>query len=242
MDVTGIKQFGFSFSDLTVNPSDLDLLLGFPAGASPEPFQGMIREALSEAPGLFDIRAGYRRMKTVLFFPEWKQIEVGGIRFSPGRIVFNQIGKSEEVAFFLATAGHKISERCRRLYEEGDAIYPYVLDVLGSVVAEKAAEKMMDYLDAEVSQTGNHISESYSPGYCNWDVAEQQILFTFFPAAFCGITLSASSLMHPVKSVSGITGIGPFFNRSRNQCCYCSVANCFFGKIRTGGGPEASGS
>jgi hypothetical protein len=107
-----------------------------------------------------------------------------------------------------------------------------VLDVMGSIAASKAIDRMSDDLEVEVSRSEWHVSESYSPGYCDWDVAEQQKLFSFFPPGFLGITLSSSSLMSPVKSVSGIIGIGPGMKRNGYQCFLCNDTTCLYGKIR----------
>lgn len=227
-----IRQFNFTFTDLHVIPASIEMLMGFYPGPSPEPFPELILSALSEASDLFEVKAGYRRIGPVTFMKETRQIEVSGKIFSPGKIIFNEIKNSPEVAFFTGTAGNKVSHRCRALNETGDFIYSYVLDVLGSVVAEKAVEKMMEFLESEVSDENLHISESYSPGYCNWNVAEQQILFSFLPVGFCGITLSPSSLMSPVKSISGIIGIGPGQNRNDYKCRRCNDKTCIYGRIR----------
>ncbi len=229
-----IRQFSFSFADLQVIPASLEMVMGFYPGPSPEPFPELIASALAEAPGLFETKAGYRRVGPVTFMKETRQIEVSGKIFSPGKIIFNEIKNSHEVAFFAGTAGDKVSHRCRRLNETGDFIYSYVLDVLGSVVAEKAVEKMMEFLESEASDKSWHISESYSPGYCNWDVAEQQILFSFFPVGICGITLSPFSLMSPIKSISGIIGIGPGQTRNDYKCRRCNDKTCIYGRIRRG--------
>ncbi|MEI6755003.1 MAG: vitamin B12 dependent-methionine synthase activation domain-containing protein [Paludibacter sp.] len=49
---------------------------------------------------------------------------------------------------------------------------------------------------------------SYSPRHCSWHVREHKQLFSLFPEKPCGVGLNESSLMHPVKSVSGIIGLG----------------------------------
>jgi hypothetical protein len=227
-----IRHFNYSFSDLAVESRDLELLLGFQPGNVPEPFPEMISSAFHEAPDLFDIKTGYRIMEPVIFHHETFKTEAGGQRFSTGKVVFTQMKKSLQIAFFVGTAGPEVTERCHQLNLSGDTVYSYVLDVMGSVVAGKAIDRMSDDLEAEVSRKGWHISESYSPGYCDWDVAEQQKLFSFFPPGFLGITLSSSSLMSPVKSVSGILGIGPGMKRNGYQCYMCTDTSCMFGKIR----------
>jgi hypothetical protein len=227
-----IRQFSYTFSDLAVERRDLELLLGFQPGDVPDPFPEMIASAFQEAPDLFDVKTGYRIFEPVTFHRETFETEAGGQRFSTGKVVFTQLKKSQQMAFFVGTAGPKVTERCHGLNLSGDMVYSYVLDVMGSVVAGKAIDRMSDDLETEVGLSGWNISESYSPGYCDWDVAEQQKLFPFFPPGFLGIALSSSSLMSPVKSVSGIIGIGPGMKRNGYQCFMCTDNSCLFGKIR----------
>ena len=227
-----LKQFTYSYNDLKVERENLELLLGFAHNEVPDPFPFMIDAAFQEAPGLFEIRTGYRLVEPVYFHKEGNRMEVAGRFFSPGKTVFNQVRKAEKLVLFAGTAGEKISDRCRHLNQEGEAVYSYVLDVMGSVVAGKAIDKLADDLEKESAAQGYRISESYSPGYCDWSVAEQQQLFSFFPLGFLGIRLSDSSLMTPVKSVSGIIGIGPELKREGYQCRLCDDMDCMFGKIR----------
>jgi len=49
----------------------------------------------------------------------------------------------------------------------------------------------------------------YSPGYCGMDLGEQRNLFQLASAEAVGIVLGASLLMEPLKSISGIVGLGP---------------------------------
>ncbi|HPT32086.1 MAG TPA: vitamin B12 dependent-methionine synthase activation domain-containing protein [Prolixibacteraceae bacterium] len=229
-----LKQFTYSFDDLRLETRDLELLLGFQPSEVPDPFPQMIEQAIQEGPCLFDIRAGYRMTESVIFHRDDYLINIENRIFSPGKIVFNQTRKSERMFIYAGTAGPKITERCQALNREGEELYSYVLDVLGSVVAGKAAEKMADDLERELAPEGYSISESFSPGYCDWSVAEQQLLFSFFPAGFLGISLSPSSLMTPVKSVSGIIGAGHGLKREGYQCRMCDDDSCMWGKIRRG--------
>jgi len=232
MTLPDLQEFAFHFPDLEIFPADLEMMLGFQPAATPEPFSGMVRSALKEAPELFVPRAGFRFRHDVSFDRKAAQFRAGNHLFSPGKIIMSQIGKAEALLFFAATAGDMVTLRCRELNQAGEEVYGFILDTLGSLVAEKASEKMMDLIEPEISPQGLSISESYSPGYCNWDVAEQQKLFSFFPEGFLGITLSPSSLMYPVKSISGVIGIGTGMKRNGYRCRTCNDKTCIYRKIR----------
>ncbi len=230
--LSGIQDFAYSLAGVEISPAEVERELGFSPGYTPEPFAGMVLAALKEAPSLFEPRAGFRALSPVLFDPSQRLFTVGNLTFSPGKIIFSQIKNAECVLFFAATAGSAVTDRCRELNGEGDQVYSFILDTLGSLVAEKASERMMEWLETRLAPAQWAITESYSPGYCNWDVAEQQKLFSFFPSGFLGITLSPSSLMTPVKSISGVIGAGPRVKRTGYHCHICTDKNCIYRRIR----------
>ena len=68
----------------------------------------------------------------------------------------------------------------------------------------------------------------FSPGYCGWHVREQPDLFSLFPTPHpCGIHLTDSCLMVPIKSVSGVIGIGPNVKKLEYSCGLCDYKNCY---------------
>jgi len=112
--------------------------------------------------------------------------------------------------------------------KDGDLLRGYVYDVIGSEVVENAADRMQEELRLTVAGEGLNITNRFSPGYCGWDVAEQHKLFSFFPENYCGITLTESALMNPVKSVSGLIGIGREVRYAPYQCHLCEDKNCIY--------------
>ena len=226
-----MQLFNFNFTDLNIAPGDAEEILGFVPGESPEPFSTILAEAMDAVPGLCDIKAGYKIIGTPVFDQVSKIIIVNGVTFNPGKIVYNQLKESSSLALFVASAGPGISNRICELTAMGDSLQSYVYDVIGSVVAQKTVDKMTDLLEIEINKQGLGITDPYSPGFCDWSVSEQQNLFTFFPERLCGVTLSASSLMSPIKSISGMIGINMSFQRKGYQCMMCTDVNCFVGQI-----------
>ena len=117
--------------------------------------------------------------------------------------------------------------------KEGDLLRGYVYDVTGSEIVEGAADKMQDYLEKTMLASGNRITNRFSPGYCDWDVVEQQKLFRLMPDNFCGISLSESSLMYPFKSVSGFIGAGKNVKRLPYTCHLCDMEDCIYRRKNT---------
>jgi hypothetical protein len=229
------KKFHFSFGELNIIPKDLTDLLGFENGIIPEPFPEIIEQALLEAPKYCNIKGGYKIFDSVEINHKDASIKIVDKIFLPSKIITTQLKESTSVALYICTAGEDISNHANKLLSEGDPMLSYIFDVIGSVTVEKATDKIQELLEIECNKSGLSISDRYSPGYCEWSVAEQQILFSFFPNNFCGISLSKSSLMSPIKSVSGIIGIGAGLQQKGYQCHWCNDKNCIYGKIKRQG-------
>ncbi|MEN8116663.1 MAG: vitamin B12 dependent-methionine synthase activation domain-containing protein [Bacteroidota bacterium] len=227
-----IKEFRYSFEDLSVVPEDLYELLGFEDGEIPEPFPEYIESAISEAPLLCNIKGGYRYFDSLEINHGEKTIKIEAQVFSPSKIVTTQLKKSTSAVLFVCTAGAGISNHAYKISTESDPIMGYVFDVLGSITVEKAMDKIQDTLLETVQKQQLDVSDRYSPGYCEWSVAEQHKLFSLLPSNFCDIQLSDSSLMHPIKSVSGIIGIGKGLKQKGYQCQWCNDENCIYGKLK----------
>ncbi len=222
----------FCFEELNIIPSDLEELMGFDPGMAPEPFPTLIEEILNHGSDLCDIRGGYQIFNHISINRQIPLLSIDNHHFSPGKTVINQLKNATRAALFVCTAGHRISDLALQKSREGDDLYAYILDITGSVAAEKAAELVQKKILEKVAAEGEGITAGYSPGYCSWSVAEQKILFSLLPPNPCNIALSDSSLMHPLKSVSGIVGIGTDCHQTNYQCFQCPDKQCIYGKIR----------
>jgi len=219
--------------ELLPTVEELEHTMGYKPGTAPEPVTILSGEVLEELMPLSDVRAEYRLFENIRFISDDRTIEVGGVIFDVKPIIFRQIKDAEEVALFICTAGPEIGERSRRSMKEGDLLRGYIYDVIGSEVVEAAADRMQEELREKMAIPGNGITNRFSPGYCGWDVAEQHKLFGFFRDNFCGITLTESALMNPVKSVSGIIGIGRDVRFAPYQCHLCEDKNCLYRNRKT---------
>ncbi|HLP74716.1 MAG TPA: vitamin B12 dependent-methionine synthase activation domain-containing protein, partial [Bacteroidales bacterium] len=108
----------------------------------------------------------------------------------------------------------------------------YIFDVAGSEIVEAATDLLQEDLRKSAEKEGLKITNRYSPGYCGWDVAEQHKLFTLLPGNYCGIKLTPSALMDPVKSVSGIIGIGKSVRNNPYTCKMCDMKDCIYRRLR----------
>lgn len=202
--------------------------MGYLTGTAPETVTLLINEITEELLPLDGVKAEYRIFNEICLHQAEKSFQVEGVTFNIKPIIYRQIKQAEEVALFICTAGPAIGELSHASMKGGDLLKGYVYDVIGSEVVEAATDRMQEQLRLKMAVTGSGISNRFSPGYCGWDVAEQHKLFGFFKDNYCGITLTQSALMKPVKSVSGIIGIGSNVRFAPYKCKICQDKNCIY--------------
>jgi hypothetical protein len=222
------KTFRFAFSDLNLKVTAIEDVIGKKAGEDNEFVRRHIENALNELTSTCKIKGQYSLFQSIDFHNENSEILIEGLPFSIGKIVYNQLKGSGSVALFLCTAGEEIEVLIKKAMLEGDLLKGYVYDVIGSEIAESATDLLQNELLKEAEENGLKITNRYSPGYCEWSVAEQHKLFSLIPENFCGIKLTPSALMDPVKSVSGIIGIGENVRFNKYSCGICNMKDCVY--------------
>lgn len=161
------------------------------------------------------------------------EIIIPGSCFKTGRIVRKMLQGSESFVFFIASAGCGPEDLARSLMNDGHYLEGYIVDLIGSALVESVVHLIHAEAREEAATEGKRVTNRYSPGYCGWDVGEQQKLFNLFPPGFCGVLLFSSSLMLPIKSVSGLIGSGKSVIYREYTCEICSMIDCIFRRTRS---------
>lgn len=227
-----MKTFQFSFNELKLTSDSIETVLGYKEGEDRELVSGLIEEIFAEAEDISNIKAQYIVFDDVHFEPASRLMKIEDKSFGIDKIIYGQVRKSESIAIFLSTAGAEIGIRSRKAMQEMDLLRGYIYDVIGSEIVEAAADLMQEDLKMTMLESGYKITNRYSPGYCGWSVAEQHDLFSLIPQNFCGIQLTPSALMDPVKSASGIIGIGRDVKYNPYTCRMCSQDDCVYRRLK----------
>ena len=149
----------------------------------------------------------------------------GWITFG-SEVVAQLLEKCDKVAVFVLTIGSHLEEMVGQLSDKGLILQATVLDAVGSVAVEKLAEFVWDRIGALASYRGQYISRRFSPGYCDWHVEQQKMLFQLMDGDTAGVQLTEGCLMLPRKSISGIVGIGCHDVEAYNPCKTCDKDDC----------------
>jgi hypothetical protein len=188
----------------------------------------MIDSVLTRLDQYCKIQAGYRILEVYKSPDKNDGLFIGGSFFTMQKIVAGMLRKSESAALFLCTIGPGMENWAKELLLNGEPLLSYIVNTIASIVVEKAIDFMHDYIAGQMRESGLKITNRYSPGYCNWPVSDQQILFSLLPENFCGITLTKSSLMIPIKSISGVIGIGHLVKMKEYTCDKCGIKDCTY--------------
>jgi hypothetical protein len=143
-----------------------------------------------------------------------------------GKIVTSFLKKSDALILFSITCGDKVETLSKHLMKNENGLEGLIVDLIGSELAESITGYLHNYIEEKLAGTGFGVTNRFSPGYCNWPVSDQQKLFSLLKGNNCGIELTPSSLMLPIKSVSGIFGIGTDLKRIAYKCMICNDEKC----------------
>jgi hypothetical protein len=149
-------------------------------------------------------------------------ISIESVRWSA---LLDHMKSPERVYCFALTLGGEFDDlveerRNRSLFDA------YVLDALGSRVAEYFTDCVGESISASPSLRGLDWSQRFSPGYCDWDLSRgQNALFQFLRPGRIGMKVLPSGTMLPAKSVSAVM-IGAGEAKIRCPCRFCEDAAC----------------
>ena len=142
------------------------------------------------------------------------------------KVIARLLEQCERVAIFILTIGNHLEEMVAYLAENGLVLQATVLDAIGSGAAEQLAVSVEDMIREIAHVKGLNISRRFSPGYCDWDVAQQDMIFQALNGNPAGVNLTDEYLMLPNKSISGIIGIGNSNIENYNPCKVCLKQDC----------------
>ncbi|HTT72217.1 MAG TPA: vitamin B12 dependent-methionine synthase activation domain-containing protein [Anaeromyxobacteraceae bacterium] len=222
----------FGFADIRPDPRDLCCALGYPPGETPEVALDAIESIVARGEGLWSPEGGVVIHTGLGVDRPRQRLVAGEVPFEAGKIVCGQFSGASAVGVFLCTVGPGISDLMDELMAAGDPFTSYVASWMGSLAVERVTDRVQEALARRAAAAGLAITNRYSPGYCGWHVSEQHKLFRLLPPGFCGVRLTETSLMQPIKSVSGFIGLGERVRFNPYTCNLCEREDCISRTVR----------
>ena len=121
-----------------------------------------------------------------------------------------------------ATLGSRVDTAIRRL-----ALGSVAEGAAAQAVAAALIESYCDEVQAKADTGGLAQRPRFSPGYGDWDLAEQRLIFPVLNCAkLIGLTLTDGCMMAPSKSVTAVIGLSDDVQCVWNKCMTCGNINC----------------
>lgn len=207
------------------NPTEVLRYMGYPADGAPNDF---VLERVSRA---IEKASDVQRPRGMYALYSVTERDRGSLTLGCGVTFLGKIGEflanAQRAAVFLATAGSEVVELGESTSKQGDTLGGLVFHALGACLAEAVVERIVDDLRRRL-KPGDALTLRYSPGYCGVPLAQQREIFRLVDSSKVGVELLPSFIMRPVKSVSGLIGIGPedAVTAYGNPCDRCPLTDC----------------
>jgi len=212
------------------NPIDIDsqqvlYSIGYADGCEPPPrVESLVNDYVENVHDLIAPSFSFviRDVEMVL----GSSVVIEGSIIFQSHIIARLLEQCEKVAVFTLTIGNLLEEMANLLAEDGLVIQAMVLDAIGSVATEKVADFVQERIGRVANAVGFHISRRFSPGYCDWEVNQQKMVFQAMDGDTAGVKLTEGCMMLPQKSISGIIGISSSDVEKYNPCKTCNKRDC----------------
>jgi hypothetical protein len=205
---------------------DLQIALGYRDTAIPEQIHHLLDELLPDVSPLLAPTGAFAVPPPETTSVSTSDVICGDTVLHTAPMITKRLRESSAVAFFVATIGSGLETVVKNRAQD-DMVGAFILDAIASTVVELVADQVEHTVMRYAEAQGWKITNRYSPGYCGWSVAEQHKLFSFFPDNICGVSVTPSALMIPIKSISGIIGLGPAVRYRDYECSLCDLTNCY---------------
>ena len=218
-------------ASLNVKKDDILRIMGKTEPVIDKYVGDLIEHYIRECKSIITPLACYSIFENPKFAPDKHSLILNHVSFDLERIVYSALKNSSYIAVFVSTCGEKIELLSKQLMKSCNSLESYIVNLIGSDFAEEVANYAHQEIAKKVNEFHINVTNRYSPGYCNWLVSEQKKLFPLLKGNTCGIQLTPSSLMIPLKSVSGIIGIGINVKKVAYKCKLCSDEKCILRKL-----------
>ncbi len=197
--------------DLAINKNRILRRLGYTVDAKPRPaIESLLIDTLEEALTMLQPVFSCTTMDV-------QRIHRPNISLSGGSdasvtltsdVLCRALAPCHQAIIFICSIGQGLEDSVTQMMRRGQTLKASILDAIGSEAAERTADYVEKTAGRSAEAAGAGITLRFSPGYCDWDISQQRLIFGLFDSGTIGVKLTEECLMIPRKSVSGIIGVG----------------------------------
>jgi len=115
----------------------------------------------------------------------------------------------DRVALMAVSLGPQVEERSRELLSRHEIFDGFILDRMGSYLAEWCMSSLDRQITEDLDAQGLKTTRRYSPGYQDFSLHAQKAFVDLAAEASTGINLRPDYSLAPEKSVTALKGIAP---------------------------------
>lgn len=162
-------------------------------------------------------------------------VVIDGVPFrAPGLLRRLRAAEADRILIAAASAGIGCEERARALWTEGKPDEYFFMEMFGSAVVEALVAALNGDICALASRDGRWALPHYSPGYVEWDVADQLPLFRCLQAGLGAplperLEVRESGMLLPRKALLAVVGLSrraPPVEAGAVPCAECTFSPC----------------
>jgi hypothetical protein len=135
------------------------------------------------------------------------QLSLAGNKVLHGPILTSALSDAGELAIAVCTIGTGLEKKVTEYLGGSEPLRGLLLDGIGSAAVDSLAQEACKLITDAASPRGYQTSSPFSPGMSGFPITEQWQLFRLVPAEEIGMSLAASGMMVPRKSVSMVIGL-----------------------------------
>lgn len=226
------KEYRFSFDQVCPTPEVLAGYLQMPDLGGYSLVETSVKEIFAILADTQEIVGGYRILDCTGTNVASGEVECTAGILHTGRRITGYMKGASQIALFICTAGQIFTDLSHVYQQSGDFLEAFVVESIGSATVENAMDKIQIALEIQMAEEGRKITNRYSPGYCEWHLSGQRDLFSYLDEQTTGVCLNDSCLMQPIKSVSGIIGIGDEVRKRPYGCAICNSTTCTYRHLK----------
>jgi hypothetical protein len=229
-DTSGIEYL--DKIEVTIDPRAILHVQGYSSKRQPNPaILKLINRAVEEAGPLVQPRAICKEFPIAELKEDSLTLQ-DGTCFSIGPRISEWYKGSKSLMIAICTIGDNLEKRLLELSASGEHTAALNLDIAGSVALGSLGDQVHQHICEKTSARGIQMGPFLNPGYREWPLTDQRLIFEIMPASSIGVRLNEQCMMVPKKSVTFCAGAGVSEVQEHfNRCRHCGLAKCPYRRI-----------
>ncbi len=198
--------------DLSRPRVDPDLILRLQKYRKPDRVSPAVKERArmmaSLAESLVEPRGWMRREPVRAAGSDGRVLVAEDIAFQSHELA-RRLRDASEAVLVVLTIGLNLEWRADELVKDEQFVEGLLLDTAGWVAIDALIKDVRKRLGADARTRGFRLTGRMAPGFADWALEQQRILFAAFGEGDLSVQLTEACVMLPRKSVSGVYGLIP---------------------------------